>query len=94
VAEESGIRTHGTVRLMTDRDKFRTRNDLSGTERRRSIFNENKNKSTKPAFVLPLVTIWLQIRVLAGPAFRRVDRPPCREPPVGVFNDFDNQWNG
>jgi hypothetical protein len=71
---ESGIRTHGTARVvdnpltskagMGGPHQFHTRNDISGTQRTRSISDENTTKSTKPAFILPLITVWLQVRVL------------------------------
>jgi predicted dienelactone hydrolase len=34
-----------------------------------AIAFENARKSTKPIVVLPLITVWLQIRVLPGPPF-------------------------
>jgi hypothetical protein len=67
---ESGIRTHGTVRVVdnprTSKPVWRTapvshQNDLSGTQRMRSISNENTTKSTKSAFILPVITVWLQV---------------------------------
>ena len=71
---EGGIRTHCTARVvdnpltskagMGGPHQFHTRNDISGTQRTRSISDENTTKSTKPAFILPIITVWLQVRVL------------------------------
>jgi hypothetical protein len=47
--------------------QFRTRNNLIGTQRTQSNSNENPAKSTKPIDILPLITVWLQVRVLPGP---------------------------
>jgi hypothetical protein len=47
--------------------QFRTRNDRIKAERRRSIQDENAGKSTNLTFSPPLVTVWLQVRVLPGP---------------------------
>ena len=50
--------------------QFHTRNDTSGTQRTRSISDENTTKSTKPAFILPLITVWFLVRVQAGPPMK------------------------
>jgi len=52
--------------------QFRTRNDLTEAQRTRSNRGENALKSTKLIDILPLITVWLQVRVLPGPpAFAR-----------------------
>jgi hypothetical protein len=52
--------------------QFRTRNDLIKAQRTRTKSNENTAKSTKLIDILPLITVWLQVRVLPGqPAFAR-----------------------
>src|SRR5258708_26209966 len=52
--------------------EFRTRNDLIKSQRTCSIRNENAGKSTKSIDTRPLITVWLQVRVLPGPpAFAR-----------------------
>jgi hypothetical protein len=59
--------------------QFRTRNDLIKTQRTRSNSNENAAKSTKLIHILPLITVWLQVRVLPGPpAFAREASEGCR----------------
>jgi hypothetical protein len=47
--------------------QFRARNGLIKTQRTRSNSNENVAKSTKLTDILPLITVWLQVRVLPGP---------------------------
>ena len=47
--------------------QFRTRNDLTKTKRTRSNSRESIGKSTKLTVILPLITVWLQVRVLPGP---------------------------
>jgi len=47
--------------------QFRTRNGLNETQRRQSDTNKRQGKSTKPTDILPLITVWLQVRVLPGP---------------------------
>ncbi len=47
--------------------QFRTRNNLIETQRTRSRSNKNVAKSTNPTDILPLLTVWLQVRVLPGP---------------------------
>jgi len=44
--------------------QFRTRNNLIRTQRTRSKSNKNAAKSTKLIDILPLITVWLQVRVL------------------------------
>jgi K+ potassium transporter len=46
--------------------QFRTRNGLIKSQRTGSIRNENAGKSTNLTFILPLITVWLQVRVLPG----------------------------
>jgi hypothetical protein len=47
--------------------QFRTRNNLNKPEQTRSKPNKNAGKSTKLIDILPLITVWLQVRVLPGP---------------------------
>ena len=47
--------------------QFRTRNDLTKTKRTRSNSREGIGKLTKLTVILPLITVWLQVRVLPGP---------------------------
>src|SRR6266436_2661260 len=47
--------------------RFRTRNDLNKAQQARSKANENTAKSMKLTDLLPLITVWLQVRVLPGP---------------------------
>src|SRR6185437_9429478 len=47
--------------------QFRTRNNLNEPPQTRSKPNENAEKSTKAINILPLITVWLQVRVLPGP---------------------------
>jgi hypothetical protein len=65
--------------------QFRARNHLAKTQRARSTSDENAGKSLKLTFTLPLITVWLQVRVLPGPPmksiayqvfFRRPVEPP------------------
>jgi hypothetical protein len=46
---------------------FRTRNDLNEAHRTRAKANENAANSTNATIILPLITVWLQVRVLPGP---------------------------
>ncbi len=63
---------------------FRTRNDLIKSQRTRSYPNENAARSTKPISMLPLITVWLQVRVLPGPpAFAREARKAAAPKPAG-----------
>jgi len=41
--------------------------DLIETQRMRSPSNKNAEKSTKRIAILPLMTVWLRVRVLPGP---------------------------
>ncbi len=59
-----------SVRLLNvsgDRTSFRTRNNLAKVQRTRTESNESAVKSTKLVDILPLITVWLQVRVLPGP---------------------------
>src|SRR5215831_18219699 len=47
--------------------QFRTRNDLTKPQRTRSNRNENPARSMIIFVILPLITVWLQVRVLPGP---------------------------
>jgi len=53
--------------LPDEPHQLRTRNDLTRTQRTRSISNENAARSTIAAFILPLITVWPQVRVPPGP---------------------------
>jgi hypothetical protein len=44
--------------------QFRTRNDLAEAQRTRSSRSENATKSRKTIDIPPLITVWLQVRVL------------------------------
>jgi hypothetical protein len=46
--------------------QFRTRNNLTKTQRTRSNADENAIKSTKLVDMLPLITVWLQVRIRAN----------------------------
>jgi hypothetical protein len=46
--------------------QFRTGNDRIKAQRRRAIQNENAGKSTNLTVILPLTTVWLQVRILQG----------------------------
>jgi hypothetical protein len=52
--------------------QFRTRNELIEPQQTRSNLDENAGKSTKPIDILPLMTVWLQVRVLPGPPTKSV----------------------
>jgi hypothetical protein len=52
--------------------QFRTRNDRIKAQRRRAIQNENAGKSTNLTVILPLITVWLQVRVLPGAHHRKI----------------------
>jgi hypothetical protein len=54
------------MRASTPAHQFRTRNGLIESQQTRSIRNENAAKSTKPTIIPPLITVWLQVRVLPG----------------------------
>jgi hypothetical protein len=47
--------------------QFRTRNGLIETQQARLESNKTKGKSIRPIVILPLITVWLQVRVLPGP---------------------------
>jgi hypothetical protein len=47
--------------------QFRTRNGPNKPQQTRSKTNESTAKSTNPIDILPLITVWLQVRVLPGP---------------------------
>jgi hypothetical protein len=47
--------------------QFRTRNDLDKAQQTRSKSNEKLSNSTKLTDIPPLITVWLQVRVLPGP---------------------------
>jgi hypothetical protein len=47
--------------------QFRTRNDIINTQRTRSNAHETAVKSTKLIDILPLITVWLEVRVLPDP---------------------------
>ncbi len=52
--------------------QFRTRNDRAKMQRTRSNPNNGTARSTKLNHIPPLITVWLQVRVLPGPpAFAR-----------------------
>jgi hypothetical protein len=51
---------------------FRTRNDLDEAQRTRSKSNENTAKSTKLIDILPLITVWLKVRVLSEPTTKSI----------------------
>jgi hypothetical protein len=62
--------------------QIRTRNDRAKAQRTRSISDENARKSTERSFILPLITVWLQVRVLPGPpAFARKASEGCPPKP-------------
>jgi len=48
---------------MADLHQFHTRNDISERNERDHL-RQKSAKITKPAFILPLITVWLQVRVL------------------------------
>ena len=48
--------------------QFRTGNDSTERRQTRSNSNENAAKSTKLIDLPPLITVWLQVRVLPGPS--------------------------
>jgi hypothetical protein len=87
---DAGIRPTSIVQLKsqyrTVRDQasetphqFRTRNNLIRTQRTRSKSNKYAAKSTELIDILPLITVWLQVRVLPGPpAFAREASKACR----------------
>jgi hypothetical protein len=44
--------------------QFRTRDDPNKPDRLQSVSNENSTNSTKPTIILPLITVWLQVRAI------------------------------
>jgi len=52
--------------------QFRTRNGLTETQQTRSNSSKTAGRSTKPIFILPLITVWLQVRVLPGPPMKTI----------------------
>jgi hypothetical protein len=71
----SGRRNYATgvhAAAISFTHQFRTRNGVHEPKRTRSKSNENTAKPTKVISILPLITVWLQVRVLPGPpAFAR-----------------------
>src|SRR6266702_1316589 len=64
--------------------QFRTRNDLIKKQRMRSNADETAVKSTKLIDILPLITVWLQVRVTPGPpAFAREASEAAAPKPIG-----------
>jgi hypothetical protein len=51
-----------SVTVSAEPHQFRTRNDANRTQRTRSKQIENSAKSTDPIDLLPLITVWLQVR--------------------------------
>jgi len=54
--------------------QFGTRNDLIKRNEREQSRTKNAAKSTKLLDILPLITVWLQIRVLPGQGDRSLHR--------------------
>ncbi|MBI5321858.1 hypothetical protein [Bradyrhizobium sp.] len=52
--------------------QFRTRNYLNKPEQTRSKSNETAAKSTNLIDIPPLITVWLQVRVLPGPPVKSI----------------------
>jgi hypothetical protein len=48
-------------------NQFRTRNGVAEARQRRPSKDEKAGKSADPTDILPLITVWLQVRVLPGP---------------------------
>ena len=74
---ESGIRTHDAAEVDEHvrygrSHQFRTRINLIKAQRIRTKSSENAAKSTKPIDILPLITVWLQVRVLPGPPMKTI----------------------
>src|SRR6266851_8369780 len=70
-------RAHADQRVMVSAEddrvsrrphQFRTRNDLNKAQQTRSTSTETEATSTELSPVLPLITVWLQVRVLPGPS--------------------------
>jgi hypothetical protein len=62
----------GSFRPPSLPHQFRTRNDLTRTQRTRSISKENAAKSTIASFILPLIAVWLKVRVLSEPTTKSI----------------------
>jgi hypothetical protein len=56
-----------TTTVQSVPHQFRTRNGFAKPRQTRSGADENAAKSTKLIDILPLITVWLQVRVLPGP---------------------------
>jgi hypothetical protein len=67
-AQERGPRER-TMILYNEREppQLRTRNAITKTQRARSISGKTAVKSAKLIDILPLITVWWQVRVLPGP---------------------------
>ena len=57
---------------LAEPHQLRSRNDLIETQRTRSISDENARECTKPIFILPLIAVWLQVRVLSEPTTKSI----------------------
>jgi len=60
----SSVRASGSVTMP---QQFRTRNERAKMQRTPTNSSDNEVKSTKLIDILPLITVWLQVRVLPGP---------------------------
>jgi hypothetical protein len=69
---------------------FRTRNDLDKAQRTRSKSNESTARSTKLIDILPLITVWLKVRVLSGPTTKSI----AIQSPVGGRVGLSPQVSG
>jgi hypothetical protein len=58
------------LRVTGPLHQFRTRNDLANMQRAPSNANEPEAKSTNLIDILPLITVWLQVRVMPGQQFK------------------------
>jgi hypothetical protein len=52
--------------------QFRTKNGLIKSQRTRSTRDENAGKSTKTIYILPLIAVWLKVRVLSEPTTKSI----------------------
>jgi hypothetical protein len=59
------VSTTGTSGNQAQR--HRARNGVNELQRKQSDTNKREGKSTKLVDILPLITVWLQVRVLPGP---------------------------
>ena len=59
--------------------QFRTRNDANETQRAQTKSNKTAGKSTKLIDSLPLITVWLQVRVQSEPTAKSIvgQSPVC-----------------